>query len=272
MLRSEGGRLVRVVVSTPANAYFDVADLAANNMNEEADRARTLDEMASLVSVMRDFGADVIDVPELAGHPNSVFPRDVVLGTPRGYITLRMGLETRRGEEQWMARALDDFGEPCAGTITAPGTVEGGDVILAGSVAFVGLSHRTNEEGVRQLTTLLTPMGYEVRTARVPEQYLHIGGLMSAIGPTHLIASRGTVPRELFDGFEVIWVDPEGPSSGNVICLRDHEVIANAAENQHAIDTLEEHGVRVHRIELGEFRKGAGGPTCLILPVERSEG
>jgi arginine deiminase len=25
----------------------------------------------------------------------------------------------------------------------------------------------------------------------------------------------------------------------------------------------------VHGIDLSEFRKGAGGPTCLILPVER---
>ena len=169
----------------------------------------------------------------------------------------------------WMANILKSLGEPCAGEIEAPGTVEGGDVILAGSVAFVGRSSRTNEEGIRQLSDLLHEMDYETRVVAVKSSSLHIGGLMSAIGPNRILCCRDAFPEEFFKGFDTIEIPCHGPSNGNVICLAENEVIANSAENMETIGILENHGVKVHAIDLSEFRKGSGGPTCLILPVDR---
>lgn len=98
------------MVCTPRNEYFNVSDLKAQNMNEIADRDKTMQQHDRLKSTMAEFGCEVIDVPELGGHPNSVFTRDVALCTPNGYIKLRMGLEARRGEEQWMAQILEANG------------------------------------------------------------------------------------------------------------------------------------------------------------------
>ena len=269
MLRNEGDRLKRVVVCSPGEEYFNVEDLRTQNMNEIPDRNRTKEQYATLKAAIEAFGCEVIDVDELSGHPNSVFTRDVALSTPNGYIRLRMGLEARRGEEGWMAEILGSLGEPCAGEIEAPGSVEGGDVILAGSVAFVGRSGRTNEEGVRQLSDLLHQMGYEMRVVPVKSTSLHIGGLMSAIGPNRILCCRDAFPEDFFKGFNTIRIPCHGPSNGNVICLAENEVIANSAENMETIGILESRGVNVHAIDLSEFRKGAGGPTCLILPVDR---
>jgi len=268
MLRSEGDRLTRVVVSTPRDAYFDVSTHEAGNIPELADRELTIKQHDGLKATMAEFGCEVIDVPELAKHPNSVFTRDVAVCTPKGHIKLRMGLAARRGEEVWMSEALESIGEPCVGEIREPGTVEGGDIILAGSVAFLGLSARTNEEGARQLAGMLAYMGYAVRTLRV-EGYMHLGGAMSVIGPKRVLCCRGVFPDGFLEGFHTIEVEPRGPSTGNVICLQENEVIANAAENAPVIRALERERVTVHSLDLSEFRKGAGGPTCLILPVER---
>ena len=179
-------------------------------------------------------------MPELAGHPNSVFTRDVSVVTPKGYIKLRMGLPARRGEEEWMAQILESLDEPCAGEIKEPGIVEGGDITLAGSVAFVGLSNRTNEEGVKQLLDMLREMDYEVRTASVKGLYLHIGGAMSAFGPERIIYCSCVFPDGFFKGFDTIEIPHLNyqPSVGNVICLAENEVIANAAENMEAIKIL----------------------------------
>ncbi len=269
MLRDEGERLRRVVVSTPRREYFLVSDPRAHNVNQVADPARTLAQHGEMVEALARSGASVIDAPELEGHPNSVFTRDVSLATPRGYVELRMGLPTRRGEESWMASHLESAGEPRAGAIEPPGTVEGGDVILAGRVAFVGHSERTNAFGVRQLSAILEKMNYEVRVAKV-EGSLHIGGAMSAIAPGRVVACRGEYPSGFFDGFDVVWIEKRGPSSGNVICLGPNHVLANEAENLETMDALDAKGVRVLGMDLSEFRKGAGGPTCLILPVERA--
>ena len=260
-----------MAVCTPGDAYLGVVDLDAQNMNEAADPSLTVSQHEAMVRIMEEAGVRVLRVPELCGHPNSTFTRDVALATAEGTIQLRMGLPARRGEPPWIVDALEAVGEPTAGVIEEPGTVEGGDVVLASDVAFVGLSNRTNEEGVRQLGELLEPMGYALRVADVQGRYLHAGGAMSVIGPRRVVCCAGVFPDGYFEGFDTVEVPNRdyAPSVANVICLRENEVIANAAENMATIEILESEGVTVNGLDLSEFRKGAGGPTCMILPVER---
>jgi dimethylargininase len=268
MVRNEGERLRQVLVCAPGNEYFQVENPESHNIGEAADRPKALAQHARLQSVLRGAGAKVVNLRELAGHPNSVFSRDTALVGPEGYIRLRMGLPTRRGEEEWMAAALDSMGVPCSGRIESPGTVEGGDVILAGAVAFVGLSDRTNRSGVRQLTRLLNKMTFEVRMLSLPLPHLHIGGAMSVIGPQTVVCCRRVFPRGFLEGYEALEIPcPEDPSA-NVIALGKKSVIVEKGCPGTA-QALRKAGFKVHILDLSEFVKGRGGPTCLILPVER---
>ena len=253
---------------TPRVEYFHVSDNEAHNITQVADRKRAVQQHDKLKSTLTKSGCEVIDIPELEGHPNSVFTRDTALCTPKGYVKLRMGLSTRRGEGNWMAQVLDSLGETEIGNIEEPGTVEGGDIILAGSVAFVGHSRRTNENGVKQISSLLNFMGYEVRTTVVPPPYLHIGGAMSVIEPECVLCCHGVFPDGFFNGFSKIEVSNNTFISGNVMSLGDKEVIADA-KNSETISALITEGFTVRRIDLSEFVKGTGGPSCLIMPVER---
>jgi dimethylargininase len=268
MIRNEGDRLTRVVVCSPRREYWSVTDCRAHNIYEPANAQVAMEQHRRLKRTLAASGAEVVDIPELAGHPNSVFTRDSSLCTPRGYVRLRLGLETRRGEGTWMSRHLESLGVPLAGAIEEPGTVEGGDVILAGPVAFVGQSARTNREGVQQLSRLLVEMGYEIRLAQIMPPRLHIGGTMSVVGPRRVLCCADLFTPGFFDGFEIIEVPGASFVSGNVICLGPDEIIVER-QNLTAITALEEAGVTVHVLNLSEFVKGAGGPSCLVLPVER---
>jgi dimethylargininase len=268
MLRNEGDRLTRVVVCTPRVEYFDVDDLERHNIAQRADRGLAIRQHDELKSCIMGFGSQVIDVPELAGHPNSVFTRDTALSTPNGYIRLRLGLATRQGEGEWMSRVLDGIGETCVGEIRAPGTVEGGDVVLAGSVAFVGRSIRTNAEGVAQLTALLKDMDYEVRVVDLPDYVLHLDKAMMVVGPGRILFCGDLVPRDLIAGFGPVEITYGGRVTANIICLGDDEVIVERS-NREAIERLDALGLVVHALDLSEFVKGTGGPNCLIMPVER---
>lgn len=270
MLKSEGDRLTRVVVCSPGKEYFDTGNLEAHNIAERADPEKAKAQHNQLKSALKAFGAEVIDVDELPGHPNSVFTRDSAVCTPRGYIQLRMGLESRRGEDTWMAKTLSGMGEPCAGAICSPGTAEGGDIILAGSVAFIGCSKRTNKAGARQLSQMFQKMGYETRVANIPLPHFHLGGLMSLAGPEQLLCCKGYFDRNFFKGFDRVEVEDLTFISGNVICLGEGELIAEAS-NTAAIEALTHHGFTVHALNLSEFVKGQGGPSCLILPLERKD-
>ena len=94
MLRNEGDRLTRVVVCTPREEYFRASDLKNHNITQLADRNLAIQQHDTLKSKIMEFGSEVIDIPELANHPNSVFTRDTALCTPNGYIKVRLGLDT----------------------------------------------------------------------------------------------------------------------------------------------------------------------------------
>ncbi len=267
MLSNEGNRLTRVVVCSPKTEYFSVDDPAAHNIPELADEAAAVKQHAALRSVLEGYGAEVIDVDELAGHPNSVFVRDAAISTPRGYIKVRMGIDTRLGEEKWMADKLEAMGEPCAGEIRPPGAVEGGDVVVAGRVVFAGITRRTNAEGVEQLSRILRDMDIEVRSVALPDFYLHLDQTIGVVGPRRLMCCRGLFPDGFFDGFELI-ESPCHESNVNFICLGENEIIAPRA-NREAVKIARDAGVRVHDVDVSEFAKGAGGPNCLVMPLER---
>jgi len=269
MVQNEGDRLTRVVVCTPRREYLRAAPGAVHNILESSDPLLAAVQHDRLKRLISAAGCEVVDVPELSGHPNSVFTRDTALCTPRGFIRMRMGLATRRGEEEWMSRALADLGLRCAGEICAPATAEGGDVILAGGIAFIGQSRRTSREGAAQLADLLREIGFGIRCTQVSRDHLHLGGGMSLVGPRRVLCCRGEFPRDFFSGLDVIEVAHLESAAGNVICLSDSEVIADSSGGDGTIRALERSGIRVHAIDMSEFRKGAGGPTCLILPVDR---
>jgi len=268
MLRSEADRLIRVIVSTPVQEYTKAENLKAHNILEPADQETAVKQHDLIKETMRSFGAQVIDVPELEGHPNSVFTRDTALCTPDGYVYLRPGIPTREKEADWMAAVLEDIGEPCVGRITAPGSVDGGDVILSKDVAFVGLSQRTNEEGIRQLSHILGEMAYEIRTVPLPPTVLHLDKVLMPVRPNQLLVSRNIVADRSSSGFDCIEIECSGHTMSNIICLGDGEVIIGAS-NEGAILKLEEEALKLHVLNMTEFSKGDAGPNCLIMPLER---
>jgi dimethylargininase len=254
-----------VIICSPATEYFRVTDTGKHNITSKSNPEKARSQHLMLKATLGEAGFKVYDIPELEDHPNSVFTRDASLLTPKGYINLQMGLETRRGEEEWMTRHLDSLGIRRAGSISGKGTVEGGDVILTGSIAFVGLSRRTNKEGLSQLSTILKAMNFDVRSIEVPDPFLHLGGAMSILSAEDVLCCQGIFQENFFDGLNRIEVPKDNFVTGNVISLGNHEVIAEKM-NTPAIDILRQKGYIVHSLDLSEFIKGTGGPSCLILP------
>ena len=54
----------------------------------------------------------------------------------------------------------------------------------------------------------------------------------------------------------------------SIICLGDGVLIVGDT-NREAIDALDSQELKINLIDISEFVKGAGGPNCLIMPVER---
>jgi dimethylargininase len=255
-----------VLVCAPQREYTTSGDLARHHLASRADPEKALRQHGRLRLVLEQQGCQVLQVPELRGHPNSVFIKDSALCTPAGYVQLRMGLSSRRGEERWMSSALARLGIPCLGKVDAPGTVEGGDVILTGRVALVGLSARTNQKGLDRLSKVLRSLGYTVRQARVPPPFLHLGGALTVLGPNLVLCCKHQFPAAFLAGFEQVAIAATTFASGNVIALGDARAIVDA-RNRAVSAALTSRGFKLWVLDLSEFVKGNGGPSCLVLPV-----
>jgi dimethylargininase len=263
----DGRALKHVIVVPPEEEYFRVDDLKAHNIRVRADENLTKEQHKKLRDVMRFAGVNVIEIPELEGHPNSVFAMDTSLSLGDSFIKLRMGLPTRRGEDEYMAKILENLGLEKIGEIIAPGTAEGGDLIPAYPIFFIGQSSRTNRDGEKQIAKIAENLGYEARIISVPKQHLHLGGAMTIVGESKVLACK-SIPKEKLRDFDVLWLNCSSFISGNVIYLGKGKIIVER-RNREAIKILENEGYEVHALNLSEFVKGSGGPSCLILAIER---
>jgi len=264
---NDGAPLRRVIVAPPEKEYFAVDDLERHNIRERVDEKKTREQHRILRETMEREGVEVIAVPELEGHPNSVFTMDTALSLGDSFIKLRMGLPTRRGEDEWMAHILENLGLEKIGEIKPPGTAEGGDLIPAYPAFFIGLSGRTNLDGARQVARFVESLGYEARIIEVKSEHLHLGGSMSLIDEDTVLACE-YIPSESLRGFQALRIKCRSFISGNVINIGRGKIIVEK-RNEEVRSLLLKEGYDVIPLDLSEFVKGSGGPSCLILPLER---
>ena len=80
--------------------------------------------------------------------PDSVFIEDTAIVLDELAVITRPGAESRRVETAAVSEAVRGY-RPVA-AILAPGTLDGGDVLLIGRRLFVGVGYRSNEAGIKQ--------------------------------------------------------------------------------------------------------------------------
>ncbi|MFO8164883.1 MAG: arginine deiminase family protein, partial [Desulfatiglandales bacterium] len=117
-----------------------------------------LKQHENYINTLRSLGIEVIVLNSLKDYPDAYFVEDTAVITPDIAIITNLGAEDRKGEEDTIEQALARYRKTVH--IRAPGTVEGGDVLLMDSHCFIGISERTNREGSKQLGCILEEYGY----------------------------------------------------------------------------------------------------------------
>jgi N-dimethylarginine dimethylaminohydrolase len=295
---TEYDRLTSVVVKHVRDAFVDTQTIAAQwktlNYTAPPDVARAIDQHDRLIDILRSSGATVHELPcDAQTTLDSIYVRDASIVSPAGSILCAMGKAERATEPAAQAKAFDRFGFAIAGRITAPGTLEGGDLIwLDEKTLAVGRGYRTNAEGIRQLRALV---GASAEVVEVPLPHWHgqsdVMHLMSLISPIDrdlaVVFSRLLpVPfREWLLEREIRLVevpDVEFETMGtNVLALAPRRCLMLTGNPRCLMLTgnpltrrlLEQSGCEVLEYEGSEISvKGAGGPTCLTRPLVRSSG
>jgi len=231
--------------------------------------AGALEQWSAYCAALEACGLIVTWLEADLGHPDSVFVEDTAVITPHGAMLTRPGAASRLGEVNAIADTVRGF-YPEAARITAPGTLDGGDICEAGRHFFLGLSQRTNEEGARQLAAHLAREGFTSShvDVRGMTSILHLKSGISYIGPGPAGEETLVVMEEMADwpefaGYDLLRVSAEESYGAN--CVRVNDRVLAAAGFPNLIEELMRRGYDPLVLEMSEFRKMDGGLSCLSL-------
>jgi N-dimethylarginine dimethylaminohydrolase len=284
---SEFGKLKSLFIKKAASAFIDDAHVTehweALNYLGKPDITKALEEYEAFEQILKDNGAEVLYLPQDdTVNMDSIYCRDAAIATNRGMIICNMGKEGRIKEPAAEQRAFEANNISVLGVITAPGSLEGGDVAwLDEKTLAVGHTYRTNEEGIRQLAALLAPQGVNVLPVSMPHykgpsDVFHLMSVLSPVDSNLAVVYSPLIPivfrNELIArGYELVEVpDTEFDSMGcNVLALAPR-VCLMVKGNPITKERLEKAGCKVIEYNGEEISvKGGGGPTCLTRPVLR---
>ena len=135
---------------------------------------RAVEEHDDYIAALKQCGVEVTELPALEEYPDSCFVEDPAVITRCGAIITNPGADSRNGEKDEIEPTIRQFfDDEHVKHIVAPGTLDGGDVMMVGDHFYVGRSARTNEEGIRQFIEILEGWGLE--GSEVPlEEVLHL--------------------------------------------------------------------------------------------------
>lgn len=213
--------------------------------------------------LLAKLGANVISLPEEPDLPDSMFVEDPAIVFDELAVICPLGTETRRKEAPSLAATLEKFRR--LAYVKLPGILEGGDVLRIGKKVFVGVTQRTNPEGIRQLAVLLEKFGYDL-TAVPLTGCLHLKSAVTYLGRDTLLANRPWFDSKRLAGFECVDVDPAEPRAANALALADAVVLP--ASFPKTRQKIEAKGFKVLTLDISELQKAESGLTCSSLLFE----
>lgn len=281
---SMSGQLEKVGVRKPS-AILE-ADPYEWHYTKALDSEKLLHQFFSFVDILDRNGVDIFwfdDEPD--GLADSIFAYDPSFITPDGAILLRPGKVKRQGEVEVHRRFYERLGIPIIGEITGDGTVEGGDCFwLDASTLAVGQGFRSNEDGINQLSDILSGFGIDVLrfglpVSNDPDACLHLMSVVSPLDHDLALIYEPLLPDGLHDvlvgfGYELLSApdDEFDLSLGlslNVLAVSERNVIAiEGFEKTQAL--MQKAGCIVTTFAGDELCIPCeGGPTCLTRPILR---
>ena len=219
-----------------------------------------LKQHAAYIDTLKSIGLDVIELEPLPDYPDAHFVEDTAVVTPEVAIITNPGAPSRRGEEKSIAEVLRPY-RPVE-YIQAPGTVDGGDVLMMGNHFFVGISERTNHQGADQMGQILKKHGKAVSMIPVGAG-LHFKSSVNCAAPDTLLMTGEFKGLSAFNGYDHIIVDKEESYAANTLWINDHLLMPGGFPATKR--KLKRLGLPIFELDVSEMQKMDGGLTCLSI-------
>ena len=215
----------------------------------------------SYIDALTKCGLDVLVLEPCEEYPDSTFVEDVALITPKCAIITCPGAPSRRGEvheiEFVLKQRFNNVEE-----IEAPGTIDGGDIMMVGAHYFIGLSERTNLEGAKQIIQILKQYGLSGSTISL-KKVLHLKTGLSYLEENNLVVCGEFIDESSLGQYNPIEIPEKESYAANCIWVNGSVIIPLGYPTTK--QRIKNAGYRVIETDVSEFEKLDGGLSCLSL-------
>jgi N-dimethylarginine dimethylaminohydrolase len=300
-MKSAFGKIRKIMVYRPGDEQKDSLiseDYQLFNLPEGPTNLDKLqEEHDNLVAAMEGEGIEVIYLEPKErligtyGIPlrSAPYMRETITAKG-GVIICRIAVAYKRGLEAYHARRVAELGCPILHTIHGQGVFEASNMVwIDDKSVILATGLRGDREGLRQVEEVLRGLGVEdIHHAQLPGYlYKRTDQVGPSSGIFHLDMTFGMAYYKIAVlwpggvGYDtILWLESKDIDiielsdeelhlcAPNLLPIAPRKVIVGAV-NLPMTEELRKRGIEVIEVDLSEFAKGGGGPTCLTLPLIR---
>mgnify|MGYP001234501583 FL=1 len=277
----------KILLNHPKNAFFNQNKINSEfkelNFFDAPDYNESLNEYEAFIDILKFHNIDLYFLDKNNTNTiDSIYAHDPFIISNDGAIICNMGKKNRISEIENVKIFLKNNEIPILGEISAPGKLEGGDIVWIDKYNIaIGIGYRSNIEGAKQLGEILSGCVKNIIPVPLPHwngpnDCLHLMSNLSPIDSNLFLVFSKLLPVQFIqylkenkiELIEVPFKEYETMAC-NVLAIAPREVIMLEG-NPITKNLLENENVIVHTYKGSEISlKGAGGPTCLTKPFLR---
>ena len=265
LISSPAGALRRALIAMPSPAIENATPIAGE---PSAIHSRACAELAVLAKTLRFVGCEVIELQSHSLDPLASSVADAAIVFESGAAMLRPSSPARRSEVAWLEKEFEKHDVPIAAHISAPGLLDGSDVVLAGKTAFIGVSGRSNALGREGFARIAQAHGFRTVEVRLAANVPSLRSVCGVLSDEALVIAPERLDPDAFAGFKTISVERGDEFGAGVLNIGPHHVIADVRFPR-VIDALRDSGTRVEAIDVYDFERVGLTPSALAIDLKR---
>jgi N-dimethylarginine dimethylaminohydrolase len=237
--------------------------------NIQWDKELLLRQQENFFNVLKKYGVEVLLTDVDRDCPWQMYTRDIGFVYQDKFIYfMRRELHEREFEFESIEKYFQGI-DPARIIKIKNGKVEGGDVLVDSDQLYIGLSDRTNEEGIQEIEKY-----FPVKRLYLGKRVMHLDTRMTILPGKNLLIYPGAFTRpdleylrERFNFIEV--TEEEALSLGtNVFIINPETIVVNKAHRRIQSE-LQQKGFKVEVVDYSEPIVLEGSFRCTTLPVWR---
>jgi len=215
----------------------------------------------SYIKALENCGLEVTVIEGNNTFPDSVFIEDTAVLTKEFAIITNPAPKTRKEEIVGVIPTIKHHFKTIE-YIATPGTLEGGDILLIGNTFYIGMTERSNDDGIRQFKKITTKHGYNAETIDIKE-LLHLKTGVSYLGNDTLLIVNNLKDHPAFKSFKKIIAEEPETYAANSLNINGKILLPKDFPSTRK--KLEDEGYEIIELDVSEYRKLEGGLSCLSL-------